>query len=464
MKQTKIIATIGPASFEVEILCQMMEVGMNVCRLNFSHSEHEWHAECVAHIREASQRTGKTVAILADLQGPRIRTFVKEELVLDISSEVLLVEKDAVREEEMLCIGVDQPHILDQLHEQQNILIEDGKIILQSIERQERGWLCRVLTGGVVKNHKGMNFPGAQLALPVLTPKDERDVRFSLQHNVDYIALSFVGRGSDLLALKKLMKEIDPSREAYPMIIPKIERQDAIENLDEIIREADAVMVARGDLGIEVEQSRVTLLQKEIIAKCLFQVKPVIVATQMLESMMENPRPTRAEISDVSNAVIDHTDATMLSGETAGGKYPVETIRVMADIIKNTEESPYDDVYETLEMRVKSNYAHMVRGVYEFARSNNVRAILATSTTGYTAKLLSHFRPEASLYIATENDMTHRQLSLVWGIRAFLFPEEKNEEHLVELLTRTLKEKEIIQSGDEIVTVSDTTVKLQRVK
>ncbi len=462
MKQTKIIATIGPASFDVEVLCKMMEAGMNVCRLNFSHSEHEWHAECVAHIREASVRTGKTVAILADLQGPRIRTFVKENLVLDMNSEVLLVEKDAV--EEGCCIGVDQPNILNQLKKQQQILIEDGKIILQSVEQKERGWLCRVLTDGVVKNHKGMNFPGAQLVLPVLTPKDEKDVRFSLEHNVDYIALSFVGRGSDILALKKLMEDLDPSRECYPMIIPKVERQDAIENLDEIIREADAVMVARGDLGIEVEQSRVTLLQKEIIAKCLFQVKPVIVATQMLESMMENPRPTRAEISDVSNAVIDHTDATMLSGETAGGKYPVETIQVMADIIKNTEESPYDDVYETLEMRVKSNYAHMVRGVYEFARSNDVQAILATSTTGYTAKLLSHFRPEAFLYIATENEMTHRQLALVWGIQAFLFSEEKNEERLVELLVRTLKEKEILHTGDEIVTVSDTTVKLQRVK
>ncbi|QQS61824.1 MAG: pyruvate kinase [Candidatus Moraniibacteriota bacterium] len=463
MKQTKIVATIGPSSMSVEILSEIINAGVNVCRLNFSHSEHPWHAECIANIREASKQTGKTIAILADLQGPRIRTFIREDIPLSIGDEALLVEK-AIVEEGGDGIGIDQPHILEQLKEGKQILIEDGKIILESIQKENGNLRCKVTMGGVVKNHKGMNFPGAQLKLPVLTPKDEKDIRFSLEYDVDYIALSFVGRGEDIITLRNLMKQISPEKKQYPMIVPKIERQDAIENLDDIIREADAVMVARGDLGIEVEESRVVILQKEIIEKCLFQVKPVIVATQMLESMMENPRPTRAEVSDVSNAVIDHADATMLSGETAGGKYPVEVVKMMTDIIKNTEESPFDDVCDTLEMRLKSKYAFMVRGVYEFARSNNVDAILATSATGYTARLLSHFRPKTSIYIATENPITHRQLSLVWGVKSFLFEGESNEDVLIELLVQKLKQEGNIVSGNEVVTVFHATVKLQRVK
>jgi len=464
MKQTKIVATIGPSSFSVETLSEMMQSGLNVCRLNFSHSEHDWHVQCIAHIREASKKTGKNIAILADLQGPRIRTFVEEDLEIVRDQEVGIIEKGREQSISLPHIGIDQPYIIEQLKEKQAILIEDGKIVLETIRKEGDVWICRVEVPGKVKNHKGMNFPGAQLQLPVLTPKDEKDVRFSLENNVDYIALSFVGRGEDVVTLRTLMETIDPNRERYPAIISKVERHDAIENLESIVRESDAVMVARGDLGIEVEESRVAILQKEIIAQCLFQVKPVIVATQMLESMMENPRPTRAEVSDVSNAVIDHTDATMLSGETAGGKYPVETVAMMADIIRNTEESPYDDVYETIEMRVRSKYAHMVRGVYEFARSNDVHTIFATTTTGFTAHLISHFRPDARLFIATEDEHTYRQLALVWGVRAFLFQGEEDEGRLIELLVDEAKKNNHVQSGDEVVTVSHTTVKLQRVK
>lgn len=462
-KQTKIVATIGPSSMSVEKLSHMMEAGMNVCRLNFSHSEHAWHAECVRNIRDASQKTGKTVAIVADLQGPRIRTYIRDDIDISNGEEILLVEKEVI-EAGGKGIGVDQPEILPQLKEGKQILIEDGKIVLESLRMEDGAMRCRVISGGRVKNHKGMNFPGAQLKLPVLTPKDKKDVEFSLEQGVDYIALSFIGFAEDIVTLRKLMREIAPQRDYYPMIIPKIERQDALENLDDIIREADAVMVARGDLGIEVEGSKVAILQKEIIEKCLFQVKPVIVATQMLESMMENLRPLRAEVSDVSNAVIDHADATMLSGETAGGKHPVEVVQMMTDIITSTEESRFDDVYGTLDMRLKTKYAHMVRGVYEFAKSNNVDAILATSTTGYTARLLSHFRPSEPIYIATEQFSTHRQLSLVWGTQSFLFEGNSDEDHLIELLVRELVQRGDLHSGDEVVTVSHATVKLQKVK
>lgn len=462
MKQTKIVATIGPASFEVEILEKLMNAGMNVCRLNFSHSEHPWHKECIENIRKASQNTQKNVALLGDLQGPRIRTFVENEIVLEEGEEILLVEREDVVSDTM--IGVDQPNILQQLKQEQQVLIEDGKIVLETLRKEDDAWVCLVETPGTVKNHKGMNFPGAQLKLPVLTPKDKKDVAFMLENDVDYVALSFVGHGEDIEELRQTMKEIDPKRLWYPKIISKVERRDAIDNLESIIQKSDAIMVARGDLGIEMPMSKVTVLQKQIIKKCLFHIKPVIVATQMLESMMENPMPTRAEVSDVTNAVIDHTDATMLSGESAGGKYPVGAVATMAEVIWNAEESVFDDIKDTIDMRVKTKYAHMVRGVYEFARSSSVRAIFATSTTGWTAQLLSHFRPEARIYVATENPITFRQMNLLWGVRPFLFEGEEDEEKLIHKLVDKAKKKAMVSTGDEVVTVADTTVRLQRIK
>jgi pyruvate kinase len=462
MKQTKIVATIGPASFEVEKLEMLMNAGMNVCRLNFSHSEHSWHKECIENIKKASKNIGKNVALLGDLQGPRIRTFVEGEISVEEGDEILLVEKDAVVTDSV--IGIDQPNIIDQLKEEQKVLIEDGKIILTILRKEDDAWVCLVETPGVVKNHKGMNFPGAQLKLPVLTPKDKKDIAFMLEEDVDYIALSFVGHGEDVQQLREVMQDIQPDRSWYPKIISKVERQDAIENLESVIQESDAIMVARGDLGIEMPMSKVTLLQKQIIKKCLFHIKPVIVATQMLESMMENPMPTRAEVSDVTNAVIDHADATMLSGESAGGKYPIEAVATMTEIIWNSEESVFDDIKDTIDMRVKTKYAHMVRGVYEFARSSNVRAIFATSSTGWTAQLLSHFRPEARIYVATENLVTFRQMNLLWGVKPFLFEREEDEEKLIHMLVDKAKEKAMVRSGDEVVTVTNTTVKLQRIK
>ena len=464
MKQTKIVATIGPASVDVETLARLFEAGVNVCRLNFSHSEHDWHKQCIENVREASRQTGKTVAILADLQGPRIRTAIREEFELETGSEVVLVEKDDVEAAgEGQVIGVDQPNILAQLREGQLILVEDGKILLETVRQEGGGWMCRATLGGTVKNRKGMNFPGAGLDLPVLTPKDKRDVVFSLENHVDYIALSFVGRGSDIETLREAMREAAPERKRFPMVISKVERSDAIDNLDDIVSASDAIMVARGDLGIEVDPWRVAILQKEIIAKCLFQVKPVIVATQMLESMTENLRPTRAEVSDVSNAVIDHTDATMLSGETAGGKYPVETVSMMANIIRNTEESPFDDIYETLETHIRDKYAHMIREAYETAREHDVHAILATSSTGYTGRLLSHFRPDATIYIATEDPMTHRQLSLVWGVTAYLFEGTVDEEELLKLLEAKLVEDGVLSSGKKVIAIANEDVRVEEV-
>jgi pyruvate kinase len=464
MKQTKIVATIGPSSWEPEMLSALFEAGVNVCRLNFSHGEYTWHTQCISNIREASERAGKTVAILGDLQGPRIRTAIDEEFILETGSEVLLVEKSAINVGgDIPAIGVDQPNILSQLGEKQLVLVEDGKILLETIRRDENAWVCTTTLGGTIKNRKGMNFPNAGLDLPVLTPKDEADVKFLLDQNVDYIALSFVGRGSDVAVLREKMRTFAPHRTAYPAIVSKVERSDAIDNLDGIIEESDAIMVARGDLGIEVDPWRVAILQKEIIAKCLFRVKPVIVATQMLESMTENLRPTRAEVSDVSNAVIDHADATMLSGETAGGKYPLETVSMMANIIRNTEESPFDDVYETLEMHLRDKYAHMIRQAYETARENEVHAILATSTTGYTGRLLSHFRPNALIYIATEDSMTYRQLSLVWGVNAYLFEGISDEEKLLECLKTKLIEDDVLIGGKNIIAIANEDVRLEKV-
>ncbi|MFC1644770.1 pyruvate kinase [Patescibacteria group bacterium] len=454
-KRTKIVATIGPVSESKENLRAMMKNGLNVARLNFSHNEHSWHKNAIKTIRKVADELGVNVGILADLQGPRIRVSTANELKAVKGKEILVSDvshKKTLSDFSADLFYLDYPGIIQKLEVGHYILIEDGLIKLEVIKKEKKVLRTKVVDGGVIKNHKGINIPAANLDIEVITKKDKKDLEFAIKNNVDFVALSFVRNGENIVNLKKLMKKYAGSDKNLPHVVSKIERSEAIDNLDEILDETDAVMVARGDLATETSPGRLAVYQKKIVAKSLRKMKPVIMATEMLDSMIENPRPTRAEISDVSNAVIDHTDAVMLSGETAGGKYPVETIEVMSDIISSIEESPYDDVYRALRVNIKSDYATIIRGAYEIAKSFNAKAIAMVSVSGFTARMISHFRPEQKIMVATNNKKTHSQLSLAWGVDSYYIKERKLDNLIDEMIAEAKKKKEL-KKGDQIVVI-----------
>jgi len=455
MKKTKIVATIGPASESEKVLEKMMKAGMNVARLNFSHGEYDWHKTAIERIRKVAKKNNFNVSILADLQGPRIRVNTKE-VVAKKGDKILLysVGEKAVNEKEKF-IFLDKKNIIDKLKEGQEILIEDGLIKL-TVEKNKKNYLeTKVVDPGTIKNHKGVNIPGADLDIEVITPKDKRDLFFSLENDVDFVAISFVKNSENLRELRKLIASKIKDVSKQPKIISKIERKEAVDNLEDILMETDGVMVARGDLGIEMDESRVVILQKEIIAKSIRYMKPVIVATQMLDSMINNPRPTRAEVGDVSNAVIDHADAVMLSGESANGKYPVEAVEIMSRIIEKTEESIYDDVNGILEYKIDhhaDDYVVIIRSAYELAKSFDARAICAVSVSGFTANLISHFRPTQKIIVATNNPKTFCQLSLIWGVDGYLFKDKKLENLIDKAVIEAKKDKEL-KKNDRVVVV-----------
>jgi len=454
MKKTKIVATIGPASESEKNLEKMIKAGMNVARLNFSHGEYNWHRMAIKRIKKVSKKMGVNVGILADLQGPRIRTNIEGEVSIKKGEIIYVYEIGAKpKKREEAVIFIDKTNIAKGLKKNQEILIEDGLIKLKVTETKNKYLKTKVIDGGIVKNHKGINIPGANLDIEVITKKDKRDLDFVLEYDVDFVALSFVKNGENIKKLRKIIKTKIRSEKNLPKIISKIEREEAIDNLDEILKETDAVMVARGDLGIEIEESRVVILQKEIIAKSIKSLKPVIVATQMLASMVDNPRPTRAEVSDVSNAVIDHADAVMLSGESATGKYPVESVEIMTKIIEKTEASAYDDVHEPLPFNVESEYALIIKSAYELAKSFDARAICMISISGFTAKLVSHFRPDQKIFVATNNKRTFNQFSLLWGVEGYVFEKKHKLETLIDKMVKEVKNERKLKKGDKVVII-----------
>ncbi len=457
-KKTKIVATIGPASDKRETLKQMVESGMNVARLNFSHGDYPSHLKIIENVRGLSEEMGKNIGIMADLQGPRIRISVENELEVEKGEEIVISdisfkgsEWDAGKETKT--IFLDYPGIIQDIEVGNVILIEDGLKSVKVTKKENNHLLAEVIDGGVIKNEKGVNIPDAKLNVPPITERDERDLEFSLRNEVDYVALSFVSSGEDIEDLRNRIKEILGRENNLPKIVAKIERKEAIENLDGIIAKTDAVMVARGDLGIEINETRVAILQKEIISKSMKGLKPVIVATEMLNSMIENPRPTRAEVSDVTNAVIDHADAVMLSGESANGKYPVESVKTMAEIIENTEESPYDDMSDfEIDHEFSDEYTNFIKSVRSFLFGSEAKSIAILSRGGFTARVISHFRPNQIILAGTNNEKTYNQLSLVWGIEAFFLKDGKIEE-VIENMIKKAQEEKIIESGNKIVLI-----------
>ncbi len=453
--QTKIIATIGPASSSLDTMRKMFIEGIDACRLNFSHGTHEDHLKTIQNILFLNKELNTNIAIIADLQGPKIRIGEVEDnnIELKTGTEIQLVNYELTGTGEKLFINYK-----DLPHEVQNgdmILMDDGKIQLKVIESDNKQSItAKVLHGGSLSSKKGVNLPDTNLSLPSLTEKDISDAEFALEQGVDWIALSFVRSVTDIIELRKLIRQ----KKKHASIIAKIEKPEALNEINEIIDATNAVMVARGDLGVEVPFDRVPMIQKEIVKKCIQHAKPVIIATQMMESMINNFNPTRAEANDVANAVIDGADALMLSGETSVGKFPVRVINNMQKIIDRTEEkgviyhrehSPEEYTPTFFPDSVCFNASNM-------AKQTRANSIVTFTHSGYTAFRISSYRPKSDIFVFTSNKSLLRKMSLLWGVQAFYFEEDKNIEEAIQYSIDFLKEKKLISDDNVVIHVGST--------
>ncbi|GLO66834.1 MULTISPECIES: pyruvate kinase [Oceanobacillus] len=434
MRNTKIVCTIGPASESIEKLEQLIEAGMNVARLNFSHGDYEEHGARIENIRKAAKNKNKTVAILLDTKGPEIRTGSFKEGRADlIQGKPVTIAMDEI-EGTAEKFSVTYQGLINDVHEGSKILLDDGLIELEvkSIDKTKGEIETIALNSGEIKNKKGVNVPNVSVNLPGITEKDTNDIIFGIEQSVDFIAASFVRRASDILEIKEVL---DQHQAQYIKIIPKIENQEGVDNIDSILEVSDGLMVARGDLGVEIPAEDVPLVQKKLIKQCNNAGKPVITATQMLDSMQRNPRPTRAEASDVANAIFDGTDAIMLSGETAAGTYPVESVQTMSNIALKAESAL--DHKQMLEER--SQYVDMTiteaisQSVTHTASNLDVDTIITPTESGHTARMISKYRPKASILAVTFNEVVNRQLSLVWGVHAVLGKPATSTDEMLEI-------------------------------
>ncbi|WP_026866860.1 pyruvate kinase [Jeotgalicoccus marinus] len=452
MRSTKIVCTIGPASESEEKLEQIILAGMNVARLNFSHGDHAEHLARIETIRKVAKRLDKTVGILLDTKGPEIRTHSMEngsvELVKGETIEVSMTEVLGNKDR----FSVSYEGLIDDVQPGDFILLDDGLVELQveSINKEEGIITTTIRNNGILKNKKGVNVPGVSVNLPGLTEKDKADVKFGIEQGVDFIAASFVRRPQDVLEIRELL---ETHQGEYIKIIPKIENQEGIENIDEILKISDGLMVARGDLGVEIAPETVPMKQKELIRKCNLVGKPVITATQMLDSMQHNPRCTRAEASDVANAIYDGTDAVMLSGETAAGDYPVEAVQTMAKIAESSEQA--QDYKKLLSDRTKSTQTNMVTAlgvsVAHTALNLSCKAIVAATESGHTANMIAKYRPHSDIVAVTPYDHVARQLNLVWGVHPIVKVGQKNTDDLLNTSVTATLEKGYANEGDLII-------------
>ncbi len=444
-KKTKIVCTLGPTSQSVKTLTEMVKAGMNVARLNFSHGDHENHAMLIRNIRSVAKKLNTTITIIQDLHGPKIRVLeMKEPINVKVGQTVIIGED--------FKLDLD---VMKSIRAKQRILIEDGLIELEAEKVVGGKIYCIALSPGKIQSHKGVNLPRTKLHIPILTDKDIADLKFGLDQNVDYVALSFVRNAKDVVKLRELIEKYNPKTFQKPLIIAKIEKPEAVKNFDSILRVTDSVMVARGDLGVEMPENQVPIIQKSIIQKCLHASKPVIVATQMLDSMIRNPRPTRAEVSDVANAVIDQTDCVMLSGETAFGKFPVKAVSEMARIIETTEKSAFLPAHKHLADRIVSKTEAVAESVFDLAMHTKAKVIVGATESGFTAREVAHERPyHQHLVMLTPKAKTLRQINMIWGVQPFLVGEAKTFEELMEVMLDTLKQKKLVKKGDKVVVVT----------
>jgi pyruvate kinase len=459
VRRTKIIATIGPASLEARVLSRMIRAGMDVARLNFSHGTYRDHARAIRRIRAASKRLGKPVGLLLDLQGPRIRLgeFEEGSVRLEKGAELEITSRRVLGNARLIPIAY--PSLRRDISEGDRVLIADGLVELRVMGKSKGTIRARVVTGGDLSDHKGVNFPGVALSVPSITQKDRADVEFGLSKGVDAIALSFARQAHDLVGLKRLLRRA----QRPPIVIAKIERREAIENLDEILDVADGVMVARGDLGVEYPPERVPILQKRIIERANQREVLVITATQMLESMVHAPRPTRAEASDVANAIFDGTDAIMLSAETAVGAYPDRSIQTMSRIAAEADEfaasarSPRRSSDGAASLMSPTHA--LAHTACQAAREIRARAVVIFTHTGYSARLVSKSRPTSPIFALTPLESTCRRLSLAWGVQPVLVPSWRTAERMVETGVRLLQGRKLLHRGDWVVAMAGTTTR-----
>ncbi len=453
--RTKIIATIGPSSSSAEKLQQIIEAGVDVCRLNFSHGSHDDHLQVIHHIHDINRRTGSSVAILADLQGPKIRLgdFSVDSIVLEQGETIVFTTKAIPGRKGKVSIRYES--FASDVNPGETILVDDGKIafnVLSTNGIDEVELVC--VDGGVLYPRKGVNLPETEITLPSLTEKDHLDLAFILEQEVHWVALSFVRSAGDIRYLRHLI-ETHPS-EKKPRIVAKIEKPQAILAMEEIIAETDAIMIARGDLGVEMPLQSVPMIQKRLIKSCLKAGRPVIVATQMMEGMIGNIRPTRAEVNDVANSVLDGADALMLSGETSVGRFPVQTVETMQRIILEIED--YEEIYFQQHLPENKSSERFVSdsvlfSACEMARQTQAGAIVVISHSGYSALRLSGHRPKADLFVFTSNRHVFCQLSLLWGVKAF-FDDSLNDPGLYyDKLKSTLMKKGLIKPGEMMINV-----------
>jgi pyruvate kinase len=448
--RTKIVATIGPATADLDKVHALAELGVDVVRLNFAHGTHESHGRVIQHVRDAAAAVGKPMAVLADLAGPKIRIGV-------LPAPIALRENDrVVLAPEEIAAGDDIPTtyraLADDVKPGNRVLLDDGIMELRVLEVDHPRVICRVMRGGVLKEHKGMNLPGVRVSAPALTDKDIEDLEFALAQDVDYIGLSFVQAPDDLRRLRELIPN-------GTLIVAKIEKDTALENIEPILAATDAVMVARGDLGVELPFEQVPIAQKRIIQLANLHGRPVITATQMLESMIENPRPTRAEASDVANALFDGTDAVMLSGETAAGRYPFLAVEAMVRIageIERTsafEEGPKYDVPMLHRLRLGATPTEhaIAAATVEAVRLLGAPAVVTFTTTGSTTRLVSSYRPPVPILGVTDQAKTWRQLALVWGVSPVMCTTEVSYESMLAAAREHLLSNRVATSGQRVV-------------
>lgn len=448
MKKTKIICTMGPNSDNREIMRQLVINGMDVARFNFSHGDHEEHKKRLEQLREVAEEAGVPVAALLDTKGPEIRTGVLKggkKVLLSEGQEFILTTEET--EGDSRKVSINYSGLNEDVKEGSRILIDDGLIGLQ-VERVEGPEIvCRVVNGGELGERKGVNVPNVKIKLPALTEKDKEDIRFGIEMGFDYIAASFIRNADAIREIRHILNENGSAMG----IIAKIENAEGLEHLDEIIEASDGIMVARGDLGVEIPAEQVPFLQKMMIEKCSEACKPVITATQMLDSMIRNPRPTRAEVTDVANAVYDGTDVVMLSGETANGKYPVEALKMMVQIVEETE-SHLDDAFFK-RRKVSGDDSHSISNAVCYssvttARNLGAKVIIAPSISGYTARMLSKWHPKTMLVGMSPSLSTVRKMQLYWGVKPFRAKRAESTDTLIMNSVDMLKENGIVQEGD----------------
>lgn len=454
MKKTKIVATLGPASSSKDVLKTMILEGLNVCRLNFSHGAYEDYAKLIQTIRDINQETGLNVAILADLQGPKIRTHEMENngVFLENGKKVTIGTDKIVGTAERFSINYEQ--LPQDVNPGERILLDDGKLCLEvvSSDKKKNTFTAEVIHGGILSSKKGVNLPNTKISMPSLTKKDLEDLAFAMEQDVDWIGLSFVRSARDIIELKHIISQ----GHSKAKVVAKIEKPEAVKDIDEILKVTDAIMVARGDLGVEVPYQNVPLIQKMLINKCFEYAKPIIVATQMMESMITNITPTRAEVNDVANAVLDGADAVMLSAETSVGKFPIEVIKTMANIVKEMEN--FEGIYNKEVMPDKSQHRFISDSICfnacRLAQRVEADAIITMSFSGYTAYKLASQRPKAPIYVFTSNKEILTQLNLIWGVKGFYYNKRVSTDHTIADIKYLLKKEGLLKAGDMVINIA----------